>query len=262
MQNIMKKITIVFALAIGFSGCGQREQQAAIVVAPAVAGEDSNSASMNPTGDTPPGQNGATNTVPVTQTTKPPSSFEYPPDLTGKAVVKAISPEPPALTATERFGMAPKPRTVPTKILNPEMIAKANYIPPPIMNVMSTAVTISPPQEKVPFDLGFGADKVPAKPTLPIAAVITERARDVNLPPSIPILGRPLNERVSLDDPTSEFANAAIVSPGVNVPLKSAEFVKVALPDPFELGEQVKPKVPSKAEPGLSPVSVNPQRVK
>jgi hypothetical protein len=142
------------------------------------------------------------------------------------------------------------------------MIDKASYVPPPILTVKSTSVTVSPPQEKVPFDLGIGADMVPAKPTLPIAAVITERARDVNLPPSIPILGRPLNERASLDDPTSEFANAAIVSPGVNVPLKSSEFVKVTLPDPFELGEQVKPKVPPAAEPGLSPVSVNPQRVK
>jgi len=110
--------------------------------------------------------------------------------------------------------------------------------------------------------LGRGADTVPARPSLPIAAVVTEKARDVNLPPSMPTLGRPFNERVSLDDPTSEFGNSAIVSPGVSVPLKSAEFVKVSLPDPFELGEQVKPKLSPTAEPGLSPVPVNPQRVK
>ena len=78
----------------------------------------------------------------------------------------------------------------------------------------------------------------------------------------MPVLGRPLNERVSLDDPTSEFANAAIVAPGVNVPLASADFVKVSLPDPFELADHVKPKVPPAAEPGLKPEVVNPQRVK
>jgi hypothetical protein len=142
------------------------------------------------------------------------------------------------------------------------MLAKADYTLPQMLSVKSAKISISSPQEKVPFDLGRGADMVPAKPSLPIAAGIAERARDVNLPPSMPTLGRPYNERVSLDDPTSEFANAAIVAPDVNVPLKSAEFVKVGLPDPFELGEQVKPKVPPTSEPGLNPVPVNPQRVK
>jgi len=141
-------------------------------------------------------------------------------------------------------------------------MTKSDHLPPPILTVRPISVSISPPQEKVPFDLGSGAGMVPAKPGLPIAAAITERARDVNLPPSMPILGRPVNERVSLDDPTSESANAAIVIPGVNVPLKSAEFVKVALPDPFELGEQVKPKVPPAAEPGLNAAPIDPQRVK
>jgi hypothetical protein len=166
------------------------------------------------------------------------------------------------LTPTEKFGAVPKPRTIPAKISNPEMLAKADYTLPQIPTVKPATMSISSPQEKVPFDLGRGANMVPAKPSLPIAAGISERARDVNLPPSMPTLGRPYNERVSLDDPTSEFANAAIVAPDVNVPLKSAEFVKVGLPDPFELGEQVKPKVSPASEPGLNPVPVNPQRVK
>jgi hypothetical protein len=78
----------------------------------------------------------------------------------------------------------------------------------------------------------------------------------------MPILGRPFNERVSLEDPTSEFGNAAVVAPPVKTPLPAASFVKVSLPDPFELGEQVKPKVAAKDDPGLVPVVVNPQRVK
>jgi len=89
-----------------------------------------------------------------------------------------------------------------------------------------------------------------------------KRARDVNLPPAMPTLGRPAGDRVSLDDPTSDFANAAIVSPPVKVPLTPAGFLKVTLPDPFELGEQVKPKVPPAAEPGLTPVPANPRRIR
>jgi hypothetical protein len=123
-------------------------------------------------------------------------------------------------------------------------------------------VRLSAPPERVPVDLGFGADAIPAKPMFPIAAGITERARDVKLPPAMPTLGRPFNERVSLDDPTSEFANAAIVAPSVKPTLTPAPFVRVSLPDPFELGDQVKPKVAPAADPGLTPVVVDPQRVK
>ncbi len=253
----MTRLTIV-ALVIGLIGCGQREQQSAVAVAPAIAIENS-------TSDPQPGQTPDPKTVTPSQPAKPPASqsvFEYPPDLTGKAIVKAVTPETPALTPTERFGISPKPRTPPAKLLSPETTVKANYTPPPIPPKKLSGVTIAPPQEQVPFDFGRGADAIPAKPTLPIAAAITERARDVNLPPTMPTLGRPLNERVSLDDPTSDFGNAAVVSPAVKVPLASAEFMKVALPDPFELGEQVKPKMPPAAEPGLSPATVNPQRVK
>jgi hypothetical protein len=84
----------------------------------------------------------------------------------------------------------------------------------------------------------------------------------VNLPPVMPILGRPVADRVSLDDPTAELGNAAVANPFVKMPLTPAAFLKVALPDPFELGDQIKPKVPPAAEPGMAPLSVDPPRVK
>ena len=248
----------MIAIAAGLVGCGQREQQSVAVLSPAVAIE-------NPITEPQPVQTLEPKALTTAQPPKPPESppeFEYPADLSGKAVVKAVTPETPALRPTERFGLAPKPRVIPAKILNPESPVKASYALPPILPAKSSGVTISPPREQVPFDLGRGADMPPAKPTLPISAAITERARDVNLPPAMPILGRPLNERVSLDDPTSELGNAAVVVREVNVPLGSADFVKVTLPNPFELGEQVSPKLPPATEPGLSPATVNPQRVK
>jgi hypothetical protein len=190
------------------------------------------------------------------------SAFEYPADLGGQAVAKAVAPDTPALTTAERFGTAPKPRTPPAKLLNPDPVVKVSYAPPPLLPAKLGNVRLAPPAEQVPPDLGNGAGAVPTKPTLPAAAGITERARDVNLPPAMPALGRPLAERVSLDDPTAEFGHAAVVAPVVKVPLAPAAFLKVAVPDPFELGDQVRPKVPPAAEPGLAPVPVNPQRVK
>ena len=174
----------------------------------------------------------------------------------------AVAPDTPALTPAERFGTAPKPRTPPVRVTNPEVVAKVKYTLPPILPTKLAIVKLAQPPERVPPDLGNGATAVPAKPTLPVGAGITERSRDVNLPPAMPTLGRPVPDRVSLDDPTSELGNAAVVNPVVKVPFTPAVFLKSVLPDPFEFGEQVKPKVPPTAEPGLSPVPVNPQRVK
>jgi hypothetical protein len=48
----------------------------------------------------------------------------------------------------------------------------------------------------------------------------------------------------------------------VKVPLAPAGFSKVVIPDPFEFADQIKLKLPTGAEPGLAPVTVNPPRVK
>ncbi len=191
----------------------------------------------------------------------PPTVFDYPTDLGGKAVVKAVTPSIAKPLATEKFGATPKARSLPT-VLDPDGITKATYVPPPVMPAKPAEVKPTPPAERVPFDIGLLADAVPAKPTFPVAAGIVERARDVKLPPTMAILGRPFNERVSLEDPTAEFGNTGIVAPIVRVPVAQTGFLRVTLPDPFELGEQIKPRVPPAAEPGLVPVVVDPQRVK
>jgi hypothetical protein len=76
------------------------------------------------------------------------------------------------------------------------------------------------------------------------------------------MLGRPAAERVSLEDPTTDLANTAIVEPRVKVPFVPAAFLKVGIPDPFELSEQINPATSPSSEPGLTPVPVNPRRVK
>jgi hypothetical protein len=253
----MKRLTFLI-LASLMLGCGQREQPSPEAILPEAALEkpvlepvprDSAVAEPSPPATRP-------------QVPQTPVVFEYPADLAGRAIAKAVTPEVPSLAPVERFGAAPQPRTPPTRLLNPEPTVQANYSPPLLMPTTSSRVTLSPPREQVPYDFGRGADALPARPSFPITAAITERARDVNLPPALPKLGRPLTERVSVDDPSGEYANAAIVGAEVNVPLASAEFVKVALPDPFEWGDQVKAKLPPQAEPGLSPVPIAPQRVK
>jgi hypothetical protein len=229
------------------AGCAQQPQADAQLPQAAVASE--------------PAQPVSPAATPLTATQS--VAFEYPADRGGRSVVQAVAPDTPTLPPVNRFGTAPTPRAVPARVLNPDVFAKAKYaLPSVLLHAKTASVRLAQPPERVPPDLGAGAAAVPMRPTLPVNAGITERSRDVNLPPAMPTLGRPLVERVSLDDPTSELGNAVVVNPAVKVPLAPAAFVKVTLPDPFEFGEQVKPKVPPAAEPGLTPVPVDPRRVK
>jgi hypothetical protein len=189
-------------------------------------------------------------------------TFAFPPDLTGKALARMVAPDGAHALAAEHTRATPKPRTVPRKVMDPDPLPRAHAELPPLLPARPGPLKPVPPEETVPVNFGTGAGDGPTKPVMPVAPVVTERARDVNLSPPAPVLGRPAPDRVSLDDPTSELGNAEVVAGLVKVPLAPSPFLKVDVPDPFELAEQVKPRVPPSSEPSAIPVPVNPQRVK
>jgi hypothetical protein len=123
-----------------------------------------------------------------------------------------------------------------------------------------SAVRLAVPATQASTDAAAGA--VPQEPKLPVKAAPTKRSRDVNLLPPLPTLGRALRDRVGFEDPTTEYSNAVITGPSVKPPFAPAPFVKVGVPDPFELGDQLRPTIESAVEPGLTPVTVSPRRVK
>ena len=191
---------------------------------------------------------------------EPPPAFTFPTDTSGQAVAKVVTPQPPAAPTLDRFGQTATSRTPPARVVNPEAIGKVTYIPPAITSGKPAGLRPAAPAERLPLTLGVGAEGVPAKPTMPETPGITTKAKDVNIPPELPPLARPLPDRASLDDPTAEPGNAVIVNRSERVPLIRSGFLRVALPDPFELADQVKPRVAPAAEPGVFPVPVNPQR--
>lgn len=192
----------------------------------------------------------------------PPPTFTFPADLGGKAVEKALAPNVASPLSNKQSATTPQPRAVPAKLLEPEAVSLGGHTPPPLPSAKPAGTKPTNPFEKVPVNLGEGADGPPAKLVLPVAVVDTPRARDFNLPPPAPVLGRPATDRVPFDDPTTDLGNAVVASESVKSTLPSSNFVKTIVPDPFELGEQVKPKVPPTAEPSATPVEVNPLRVK
>lgn len=240
--------------AVGIAGCGRPSPAGGGEVV-AVAADLVPAATATPTPAPP--------QTPVAQTpAPPPAEFAFPADAAGRALPKVVTPAPPAPPPTERFGQAPTARPVPPRIADPEPTGKVALVAPPVLPAPPAGLKPAAPPERVPVALGAGADGAPAKPALPVSPGVKTKAPDVNQPPALPLLGRPAPDRASLDDPTAEPGNAAIVARPTGMPWWPAGFLRVAVPDPFELAEQVKPRVPPPAEPGLSPVPVNPQRVK
>lgn len=189
--------------------------------------------------------------------------FEYPADLGGRAVIRAVAPDRPAVPPIE--GHAMRPRTHAAPAVSVDYIARpaaGKYAPVTAVPAGSPQVKLPAPPEGVPLELGSGSQATPSRPKFPASAMVIARSRDVALPPPLPMLGRPIRERVSLDDPTSEIANAAITSPAVTVPIEPAGFLRVSLPNPFELGEQIRPNAGPAVEPSSDPVPVDPRRVK
>jgi hypothetical protein len=236
--------------ALALVGCGKSQPAEPQTVAVVVQPEPVSVALPAPTLEVAP------------QPTPVPPSFAFPADAAGEAVTKVVTPAAPPPLPIERFGAAPKARPVPTRVMEPDTGARTAHQPPRI--ALSPVAVVKPvaPPERLPVEIGVNSQQVPAKPMLPETPLPTPRARDVNAPPDLPILGRPVSDRASLDDPTVEAGHAAITGPLVSVTLAPSEFRRVALPDPFELGEHVKPKVAPAAEPGSTPVPVTPKRPK
>ncbi|MFM8271957.1 MAG: hypothetical protein ACKODX_06430 [Gemmata sp.] len=247
-------IRSTFFSALAAAGCAPHQPSEPPAAAPAVVVAADASAAA-PVRAEPQGQ-------PPARPPAPPPTFPFAPDLTGQALPRVVAPAMP-LKLADGAPAAPQPRSVPAKFLDPQPpAARPAHALPPLPSPKPVAGPPAAPSEKVPLALGVGAGELPARRVLPVAAVETPRARDVSLPPPAPTLGRPASDRVPFDDPTSEVGNAAVVASPAKVPLGVSGFLKVPVPDPFELAEQVRPGVPPAAEPSAAPIVVNPLRAK
>ena len=116
------------------------------------------------------------------------SGNEYRPDLAERAVEQAVAPNTPALPPIREKSRIERSLSVATEAFNANTTARPTFHLSPVLPKQLDVMRPMPPVERVPVDLGRGTHFVPARPTLPIKAVVTKRARDVSLPPPLPIL--------------------------------------------------------------------------
>jgi hypothetical protein len=90
--------------------------------------------------------------------------------------------------------------------------------------------------------------------------VVGDRVRqpgaDVNRPPPLPILGRPLPDRASLNDATTDASAAAVVGATMPARVKVVLFQRQALPDPYENRRPLRLPLPDERS---TPVTASPR---
>ena len=191
--------------------------------------------------------------TPQAPAAEPPPGFPFPDDPAGRALPGVVAPPPRAAFPAERTG--PKPRTPPAKVEFPDPPLKSSVVLPPVPP--GPAKTTKPTTGLARVPAGFGAwAGSPPRATLPDTPGMTARGPDPAKPPAPPATAKPAPERPSADDPAAAAADAATTGRPATVVLAMAGFVRVVIPDPFELAEHVKGVPP----PAVEPVAVPPRR--
>lgn len=197
-----------------------------------------------------PGSPGIDPPAPAKPADPPPPAFPFPDDPAGRALPGVVAPPQATLRAERAAG--PTPRTPPARVVEPDPPAKPPLTLPPLP---PGAVTSKPPNlPRLPAGFGMWAAVAPPRATLPVPPGVTARGPNVAAVPPPPATAKPAPERPSGDDPAAA-AGDALARPAPVV-LGVAGFVRVVVPDPFELAEHVRAVPP----PAVQPVPVPPRR--
>jgi hypothetical protein len=100
---------------------------------------------------------------------------------------------------------------------------------------------------------------LPRRPTFAVGRLAAESSPDAALPPPLPLMARPVADRVSLDDGTGEVRTAAVLAAPLPRRTAPAPFVRTGVPQPFADRRPLTMKIP---EEETSPVVEAPSGVR
>jgi hypothetical protein len=103
--------------------------------------------------------------------------------------------------------------------------------------------------ESAPFSTYRSDPHLPQRENLPAGGRVRLPSPDVNAPAPLPILAQPVTDRAPLDDPTGASSTQAALAAVPPVRSEPAPFVRLPLPDPFELQHTVRLRLPLPEDP-------------
>jgi hypothetical protein len=163
-----------------------------------------------------------------------PGRFLFPADAGGILLAKVL---PPQDVQTTRRGQSPLPRrSTDSDFLKPPTLPlPPSYALLPHLPDDDTRALLRPRLvEEETLAVLPDAPPLPPAPALPDNGRIRVPSPDVNRPIPLPILARPVSDRVSLDDPTMDASTAAATAAPIPSRTRKAPFLKSTLPDPYD----------------------------
>jgi hypothetical protein len=168
--------------------------------------------------------------------------FRFPSDTGGQILSNVLPPSPPRVVSDSM--QEPKPRTIPSNIIEPSLLTP--FKPPvlPLPNPAPQPIRPWPLREQMPTGSLLTMPALPERAELALSSLTKIPTSDLAKPVNLPILAQPTFERPSLEDPTIDFSASNVI--GAPLPLRNtpAPFVKINLPDPFENAQTIKLPTP------------------
>ena len=171
-------------------------------------------------------------------------SFAFADDGGGKLLAKTLPPASPP-TLTDPTPAAPKPRTLPGFLDAPSVPTDdpGPTVPRLPLPGSKTARPTALP-DRVPTDLAPDRPSLPDRGDFATGPLTKQAGPDPAAPAEVPVLSaKPVPDRASLADPTTDFTARSVVSPTLPLRVQPAGFLKFNLPDPFEHSAAARPPV-------------------
>jgi hypothetical protein len=188
-------------------------------------------------------------------------SFAFPADAGGKLLEKTLPPKSPAVLA-EPVPAAPKPRKLPA-FLDASAVPPADATPAPPRLPMPGSKPAKPTAlpDRVPGDFALNWPMLPERGEFATGPLTRQAGPDPAKPAELPVLSaKPVPDRASLADPTTEFTARSVISPTLPLRTEPAGFLKFNLPDPFENSAAARPQLVVPENPNRALGTIPPPR--
>jgi hypothetical protein len=167
--------------------------------------------------------------------------FHFPDDRAGALLAKTLPPSEmrPAVERTTE----PRQRPGSPRVEAPSLPLPPCHTDLPRVALVSKHTAQPHPLMEEAFFVTHADTLLPTAIVLEVAERVRVPSVDVNKPTPLPILAKPLSDRVPFDDVTSDASNAAALSGAMPARTTPAPFLKLTVPDPFENRKPVAPPV-------------------
>jgi hypothetical protein len=186
-------------------------------------------------------------------------SFPFPEDQGGALLARVLSPEgsPPPRPGHSRADPGLPEPALPEGVDTPALPPAADLMPPPRLPAPGRARPLRPWfVARETLDPLPGEVAVPEAPRFAVGPRLRVPALDVNEPPPLPLLGRRVPDRASLEDATGSASAQAALAAKVPQRTTPALFLRLTLPDPYEHRRPLGVRVPAEE---TTPAARSPQ---